>query len=37
MKLVNNDEENLHIFRTTRGISMNFQENLSYDIILKIT
>ena len=31
--MVNIDKENLHAFQTTRGISMKFSRNLSYDNI----
>ena len=37
MKRVNIDEENLYIFRTNSGISMNFLGKLCLMIILKVT
>ena len=37
MKIVNVDRENLHIFRTTWGISMKFSQNIWLMIILKVT
>ena len=36
MKIVNIDEENLQIFRTTQGISMKFSGKMYLMIILKI-
>ena len=37
LKLVNIDEENLHIFQTTWGISMKFSGKMCLVIILKVT
>ena len=37
MKIVNTDEKNLHIFRTTRRISMKFSGKMCLMIILKVT
>ena len=36
MKLANIDEENLHIFQTTLGISMKFSGKMCLMIILKV-
>ena len=37
MKLINVDEENLHIFRTTREMSMKFSKKICLMIISKVT
>ena len=36
MKIVNIDGENLHIFQTTRGVSMKFSVKVCLMIILKV-
>ena len=36
MKIVNTDEENLHIFRTPSGILMKFSGNICLMITLKV-
>ena len=37
MKIVNTDEENLHIFHTTQGNSMKFPGKMCLMTILKVT
>ena len=37
IKIVNTGEENLHIFRTTSGISIKYLGKLCLMIILKVT
>ena len=37
MKIVNIDEENLHIFQTAWGISMNFSGTMYLMITFKVT